>query len=323
MAQHFLKHSFLFAYLVGKDDSLTSSGNSVTEGIVLKLIEGLKDRDHHLYCDSYYTSPDLFLSLKEKGFEACGTVRTNRKGIPAKFKEKEKMKKGEVAYGLTNGGDLIVQWMDKRPVTMLTTNRDRSLKPQTSRTRRSETGVEVIDKPISIVKYNTYMGGVDKSNQLLSYYTFHHRTVKWWKRAAFHLLNLAYVNAYIIYTETNIPGRRLIHELFLVQVAKGLLLQVGMEENELEDLDEVISARPGEEVPSCLRLSGRHFNEKLPSCSSERIRQCVCVCCNRKKGRQTVTTTYRCKQCKVALCPTLCFELYHTKVDPTHYLPSV
>ena len=42
-------------------------------------------------------------------------------------------------------------------------------------------------------------GGVDKSDQYLSYYGFDHRMVKWYKRAVFHPLDLAIVNAYIMY----------------------------------------------------------------------------------------------------------------------------
>ena len=58
----------------GKDDSLDSS-NGVTHD-VLKLVEGLENKGHNLYCDNYYTSPVLF-SLSTLGFEACGTVRVD------------------------------------------------------------------------------------------------------------------------------------------------------------------------------------------------------------------------------------------------------
>ncbi len=42
------------------------------------------------------------------------------------------------------------------------------------------------------------MGGVNKSDQLLSFYGFSHWTVKWWRRAFFHLFDMAIVNAYIL-----------------------------------------------------------------------------------------------------------------------------
>ena len=68
----------------------------------------------------------------------------------------------------------IIKWMDKRPVTVLTTMHEARLVPQTRRTRHSASGQEVVNKPIAIVDYNKFMGGVDKSDQLLSCYTFHH-----------------------------------------------------------------------------------------------------------------------------------------------------
>lgn len=294
----------------------------VTADLVLRLVEGLENKGHHLYCDNYYTSPDLFLALKNLGFGACGTVRVNRRGVPASIKAKEKMQKGEIK-SVSTDGVLALKWQDKRQVTILTTIHDSSTTVKRRRTRLSATGVEEISKPTAIAEYNSHMGGVDKSDQLLTYYTFQHRTSKWWKRAFFHLLNVAYVNAYIIYKETPSVGRKLTHELFMVAVARGLLLQAGMTEAELDSFDELTSTRPVESFPEPLRLTGRHFVEQLPPCLSGRIRQCICTVCSNKKGRGKITTTLRCKICKVALCNIPCFELYHTKVNPIRHLPSL
>lgn len=295
-----------------------------TEALVVNLVEGLENKGHHLYCDNYYTSPDLFLTLKNLGFGACGTVRVNRRGVPACIKAKQKMRKGEIK-SVSTDGVLALQWMDKRIVTMLTTIHDDSTIVKRRRTRLSATGLEDIVKPTAIAEYNTYMGGVDKSDQLLTYYTFHHRTTKWWKRAVFHLINVAYVNAYIIYTESPSAGRKLTHEMFLVKVAKGLLLQAGITEADLESLEERMfsSHHRMESFPEPLRLTGRHFMEQMPPCDSGRVRQCACAVCSNKKGRKKVTTTLRCKICKVPLCNIPCMELYHTKVNPTRHLPTL
>lgn len=293
----------------------------ITQALVVSLVEGLENKGHHLYCDNYYTSPDLFLTLRSLGFGACGTVRVNRRGVPASIKAKDKMTMGEVK-SVNTGGVLALKWKDKRVVTILSTIHDDSTIIKRRRTRLSSTGVEEVTKPKAIVDYNTYMGGVDKSDQLLSYYTFQHRTSKWWKRAALHLINLAYVNAFIIYKSTPSNGRKLTHEMFLVKVARGLLLQAGVAEADLESI-ETMSTRPAESYPEPLRLTGRHFAEQLPPCSSGRVRQCVCAVCSDKKGRKKVTTTIRCKICKVALCNIPCFELYHTKVNPIRHLPTL
>ena len=58
--------------------------------------------------------------FRNLGFGACGTVNSNRQGIPACIKAKDKMKKGEVKVESTDGV-LALKWMDKRPVCMLST----------------------------------------------------------------------------------------------------------------------------------------------------------------------------------------------------------
>jgi len=67
------------------------------------------------------------------------------------------------------------------------------------------------------------MGGVDKGDQLMSYYGFSHRTVKWWRRAFFHLFENAIVNAYILYRLSTQPGHMLDHKQFRIELAKQLL----------------------------------------------------------------------------------------------------
>ena len=55
-------------------------------------------------------------------------------------------------------------------------------------------------KPLMIVDYNKHMLGVDKLDQFMSYYCFLHKSVKWWRKV-FWILEVAVVNAYIIYKE--------------------------------------------------------------------------------------------------------------------------
>ena len=43
------------------------------------------------------------------------------------------------------------------------------------------------------------MKGVDLSNQLISYQDLNRKTIKWWKRIFFHLLDIVIVNSFIIY----------------------------------------------------------------------------------------------------------------------------
>ena len=70
---------------VGKDDSI-STELGMTSGVVLRLVEPICGRGHHLYTDNLYTSPSLFTELRLLGIGACGTLRMNRRGIPPEAK---------------------------------------------------------------------------------------------------------------------------------------------------------------------------------------------------------------------------------------------
>lgn len=261
--------------------------------------------------DNYYSSPTLFEDLKSSGFEACGTVRTNRAGMPKEFKQPN-LTKGDMKTVQLSGGVLALQWMDKRAVSMLSTMHDGSMIPKQRRSRLAPGGIENVMKPKMIEEYNKNMGGVDKSDQLLSYCGFSHRTVKWWRRVFFHLLDTSVVNAYILYKERT-TEKRLTHANFRIQLATELLAKAGQEQ---------LHIRRHLSLPPPARLTERHFLEKVPLRQSGRPAQLHCHVCCGKKGRGRVTTTYQCKQCKIPLCVVPCHELYHTYVDPVRYLDS-
>ena len=275
----------------------------------MKLLEGHEGRGHHIFTDNFYSSPALFRELRDHGFEACGTARENRKGMPDEFRAK--LKKGEMKTVSLEGGILAIKWMDKRAVTLLTTLHNAGVIRKERRSRHAVGGVEEVVKPQAIEQYNYFMGGVDKADQLLSYYGFSHRTAKWWRRAFFHLIEVAVVNAFILYRQSTQVGTKLTHERFRVELAKQLLLQAGIDTAS-------IPRRPS--LPPQARLCERHFLERVPLTSTGRQSQLDCCVCSRRNGRGRKTTTYRCKQCLVALCVVPCFELYHTYIDPARHL---
>ena len=66
----------------------------------------------------------------------------------------------------------------------------------------------------AVVKaYNKYMGGVDKSDQYLSYHSILRKTVRYWKTPFYHLVDLCVVNAFILYNWiTHEAGGKVISE---------------------------------------------------------------------------------------------------------------
>lgn len=182
---------------------------------------------------------------------------------------------------------------------MLSTIHDDTMVEKRRRTRMVAGGTEVIRKPKVISEYNMYMGGVDKGDQLITYYGFSHRTSKWYKRAFLHLFEVTLVNAYILYCTLLPPKQRLSHLDFRLAVASHLLTSFTSTSTR--------HVHPTDDNPS--RLTGRHFlgqyDKGYPDCK-------VCSC--RQSGKRKQTKFY-CKQCNIAMCPCPCFERYHTLVN--------
>ena len=57
---------------------------------VLKLTEKLRDKNYHVYFDNYFTSIPLLEELLRRGTFGCGTMQSNRKGLPQDFNQQPK-----------------------------------------------------------------------------------------------------------------------------------------------------------------------------------------------------------------------------------------
>ena len=56
-----------------------------------------------------------------------------------------------------------------------------------------------VKQPMAIHKYNAFMNGVDKSDQILNANNVLHKCVRWWKILFFHVIDIALVNGYILF----------------------------------------------------------------------------------------------------------------------------
>lgn len=49
------------------------------------------------------------------------------------------------------------------------------------------------------MKYNEFMSGVDRADQMISYYSCPRKSAKWYKKVLFHLLDVTIWNTFFIY----------------------------------------------------------------------------------------------------------------------------
>ena len=275
------------------DEGLQVSPFGKTHDLVMSLMALFANQGYSVYMDNFYTSPYLFYNLGKLGIKATGASRP-RKGYPKDFYATMlnlKEKGNSIRYFYSNDM-MAMRIVDRKIVTFLSTEHNSTLINTGKVDRETK---EPILKPEVMNYYNQFMGGVNLNDQLAKYSAFNHRSCKWWKKVFFRLLNLAMVNAYVLYREwQKSMGKNLRQVKFRHNVIKGIIS---------EKLARKVSGRKSVEH---LRLIEPHFPSPLLSEATQRKIQRHCVVCNpterkidatkgetrRRPGR---TTTYQCK----------------------------
>ena len=159
--------------------------HGLTFRVVAELCRPIYGKGHHIYMDNYFSSPALFAELEQNNTGACGTLWINRKGVPGQIKT-AKPPKGQMS-SVRVGNQLFISWTDKRQVNVITNIYNSSTFQRRTRCKCGEGAnpndlFRIVDKPKAIEMYTRYMGGVDRSDQLVALHMNIHKSTKWWKK---------------------------------------------------------------------------------------------------------------------------------------------
>jgi len=92
-----------------------------------------------------------------------------------------------------------VWWRDQRDVYATSTLHKKTVSTVLNRPNGSK-DKQNMHCPQMIMDHTYHMGGVDLTDQYVSYYSMTKRkTLKWWGKVFWHLLDVCIVNAWIIY----------------------------------------------------------------------------------------------------------------------------
>ena len=270
--------------------------------VVMHLLEKYLHKGYHVYTDRYYTSVPLADALHAAQSSLTGTMVRDRVGLPDPVRAGLKLDVGEaVAY--RHNSNLVVVWQAKKnkaPIIMLSTQASAKMVNVPSKSH-SSSGQQ---KPAVVHSYNQHMNGVDIVDQYTVSYPFTRRTLKWWRKVAFWLLEVCVTNSYILYRETvSRPASHIVYRRAIVESLAGCYLASSPSRPR--------TGRPRKRTLSdATRLNG-HLHLLA---QGSHTRECV-VCSNSAGGRRK-RTYYYCKTCpnNPNMCPTECFERYHTLV---------
>lgn len=283
-----------------------------TSRVILHLVNALQSvtqqKGYHLYTDRFYSSVDLANELKANGVYLTGTVMLNRKGLPIKMKKKyiKNLQKHKViAFRHKQHNILALSWKDKRVVSMISTCHNSKTELVTRKIKNNVT--EQFPKPCVISDYTAKMGGVDRNDHYCSSYGFAKKSLKWWRKLYFWLLEVSVVNSFILYNsekkKNNEPVVR--HVTFRKQLIEQLVSDVRNVRRK--------RGRPTSiDNDAAIRMNGLYHSIKANE--SKKTKDCV-VCSDRKTPGGRKETIFYCDTCprKPGLHPNNCFDKYHTQ----------
>lgn len=179
-------------------DSPTDESLPQPARVVVHLMEPYLDKGHHVFIDRYYNSIPLVRALEIRGTVVTGTCNKNRVGLPDSIRKPRKFSDNEV-FAFRDGTLLCLAWRapkKKTPVIMLSSEASARLVTTPRKRHRQQ-----VQKPAVVDLYNHNMNGVDVADQLTVFYPFTRKTLKWWRKLFFWLVEVTLVNSYLLYKQ--------------------------------------------------------------------------------------------------------------------------
>ena len=143
------------------------------------------------------------------------------------------------------------------------------------------------------------MGGVDRNDQMRSYYAIPVSGKKWWTRIFFDLIDRAIYNSFVLEQESPNQNKRSLKD-FRLELAKKLVGDFCSRRKRCRVSEEGQLGRHVE----------KHFPDFLPLNDKGRRKERTCkVCADKGISKKT---SYFCPDCNVVLCVAPCFRKFHT-----------
>ena len=105
--------------------------------------------------------------------------------------------RGQYDHRVSDKDIAAFKWKDNKAIMIISNFHGTE---GTSVQRRQRNGEKLdVPCPTAIADYNKNMGGVDKADMLRALYAVNRKSVKWWHRIYWCLLDIAFVNSYVSY----------------------------------------------------------------------------------------------------------------------------
>lgn len=249
--------------------------------VVERLIQPISGSNRNVTFDNWYTSYELMIKLlKEHKLTSVGTLRKNKRCIPAQFLSVQKREPKTSLFGFQKDITLLsyVPKKNKNVLLMSTMHHDEVLD--------EASGEKNLPEIISF--YNFTKSGVDVVDELSASYNVCRNSRRWPLTIVFSLLNTAAVNALVVYRENN-QDFKLPRRLFIKKLGFELIR------------DQISERKDNPRIPRNIRQQIKNFGQDTPAVPLAKIPKLMgrCSVCPRSRDRKT---KYSCSNCKALVC---------------------
>lgn len=248
---------------------------------VVRLARPLFQTNRNITADNWFSSIELARTLKENGLTYVGTMKKNKREIPANFQPNRRRKVGDSVYGFTEDLTLLSYAGKKGKATIFIS----------SMHHNKEDDPE-IRKPTIVSFYNLTKGGVDSVDEKCSKSCSSRRTRRWPMAIFFRILDMVCCNSYILYQSYRDNAPINDKGVFLKQLARQLV--------EPHIRRREVNPRIPRELQFCIRrVLGIEEIFVNPAPEDILEKRKICSICPSRKRRMT---KYACHACHKPIC---------------------
>lgn len=256
-----------------------------TDDVVERMCEPIYNTGRNITMDNWFTGYEIMKKmLTDYRLTIVGTLRKNKRVLPREFINSRNREVGSTIFGFQRDTTILSYIPKKNKCVLLASSMHHTDKIDEA------TGDQ--RKPEIISFYNLSKGGVDTADQLCGEYNVARNTKRWPMVVFYGLLNVAGINAAIIFSSQQ-PT---------VQNRRTFLKQLGLELVKEHLRDRASNTH----LPIATRVNARKFaglpaEDTEPTLGSTNTRRDCAFCTKRRKSR------YFCEMC----CKCICLQHSH------------
>jgi len=180
--------------------------------IVKRLVTPIENSKRNLTTNNWYTSIPLADYLLQKKITLTGTLKKNKREIPTAFLPDKNKEVGSSVFGFQKNKTLVsyVPRKNKAVILLSTMHHDSKIDVETR-------------KPEIIIDYNCTKGGVDTVDKMCAAYSVSRITKRWPLVIFYSLMNIAGINAQVLFSYSKHNNAPKMRRLFLKTLAFDLM----------------------------------------------------------------------------------------------------